>query len=148
MTVPDEVTARDVTARDVTAATLADRVLAPAGSPMVLAEWTAQGGTGETPLYQAPLHAHPEAEAWYVLEGSLCIRIGDDSSEIGPGGAVIVPGGIPHTYWNPGTEPARYVLVMGSQTYALIQAIHAAPDRSPQTMRRLFAQYGATLLEP
>ena len=71
---------------------LAERVLAPTGSSLVLAEWTAQGSTGETPLYQAPLHAHPEDEAWYVVEGSLCIRVGDDHSEIGPGGAVVVPG--------------------------------------------------------
>jgi len=143
MTVPEEVAARDVTALK-----LAERVLAPSGSSLVLAEWTAQGSTGETPLYQAPLHAHPEDEAWYVLEGSLCIRVGDDHSEIEAGGAVIVPGGTAHTFWNPGADPTRYVLVMGPQTYALVQAIHATPDRAPDTMRRLFAEYGATLLEP
>ena len=143
MTVPEEVTAQGVTA-----AKLADRVLAPPGSSLVLAEWTARGGAGETPLYQAPLHSHTEDEAWYVLEGSLCVRVGEDHSEIGAGGAVIVPGGTAHTYWNPGTEPARYVLVMGPQTYALIQAVHAAPDRPAETMRRLFEEYGAILLEP
>jgi hypothetical protein len=37
---------------------------------------------------------------------------------------------------------------MGARTYALIQAIHAAEDRSPAAMRRLFQQHGATLLEP
>lgn len=143
MTVPEEVSARDVTA-----AKLAGRALEPAGSSLVLAEWTAQGSTGETPLYQAPLHAHPEAEAWYVLEGSLCVRVGDDHSEIGAGGAVIVPGGTAHTFWNPGAEPTRYLLVMGPQTSALVRAVHAAADRSPEAMRRLFAEYGATLLEP
>ena len=143
MTVPQEVAAQDVTA-----AKLAERVLAPPGSALVLAEWTAQGGTGGTPLYQAPLHSHTEDEAWYVLEGSLCVRVGDDHSQIGAGGAVVVPGGTAHTYWNPGTEPARYVLVMGPQTYALIQAVHGVSDRSPETMRRLFEEYGATLLDP
>lgn len=143
MTVPEEVIAQNVTA-----ARLAERVLAPFGTSLVLAEWTAQGSTGDAPLYQAPLHAHPEDEAWYVLEGRLCVRVGDGHSEIGAGGAVIVPGGTAHTFWNPGSEPTRYLLVMGPQTYALVQAVHTVADRSPETMRRLFAEYGATLLEP
>jgi mannose-6-phosphate isomerase-like protein (cupin superfamily) len=138
MTVPEEVTAP----------VLAGQVLAPPGSGLVLAEWTAQAATGDTPLYQAPLHSHGEDEAWYVLSGALCVRVGDAHTQIGPGGAVIVPGGTAHTYWNPRPEPARYVLVMGARTYALIQAIHAAKDRSPQIMQRLFQEHGATLLDP
>ena len=55
----------------VAAQRLARTVLAPAGSRLVLAEWTAQGSTGGEPLYQAPLHEHPEDEAWYALEGVL-----------------------------------------------------------------------------
>jgi mannose-6-phosphate isomerase-like protein (cupin superfamily) len=53
----------------VAAQQLAGTALAPAGSQLVLAEWTAEGSTGDKPLYQAPLHEHSEDEAWYVLEG-------------------------------------------------------------------------------
>ncbi len=137
-----------MTVPEVTALTLSEGVLAPSGSKLVLAEWTAQGAVGDKPLYEAPLHAHDEDEAWYVLDGTLRIRIGDQHSEIGAGGAVIVPGGTAHTYWNPRPQPARYLLVMGARTYALIQAIHTTDDRSPQAMRQLFQAYGATLLEP
>lgn len=137
-----------MTVPEVTATRLAGGALAPPGSGLVLAEWVAQGGSGDTPLYQAPLHSHTEDEAWYVLDGVLRIRVGDDETEIGTGGAVIVPGGTAHTYWNPRQEPARYVLVMGARTYALIQAIHVTEDRSTPAMKRLFQQYGATLLEP
>ncbi|WP_084316723.1 cupin domain-containing protein [Actinospica robiniae] len=136
-----------MTAPDFTALRLADGVLAPADANVVLAEWIAEGASGEEPLYQAPLHRHEEDEAWYVLEGSLCVRIGEQVSEISAGGAVIVPGGIAHTYWNPAPDPARYLLVMGARTYALIQAIHAAEDRSPDALRRLFREYGAELLD-
>jgi hypothetical protein len=87
----------------------------------VLAEWTAQG-SGDEPLYQAPLHEHAEDEAWYVLEGTLAIRVGDDVHLISAGGAVIVPGGTAHTFWNPRPDPARYLLVVGARTFALIQA--------------------------
>lgn len=130
-----------------TALQLAGGVLAPQGSGLVLAEWTAAGAIGGELVYQAPLHRHDEDEAWYVLEGSLRIRHGDQTSEITAGGAAIVTGGTPHTYGNPLPEPARYLLVMGPRTYALIQAIHAAEDRSPQAMRRLFQDHGAELLD-
>jgi mannose-6-phosphate isomerase-like protein (cupin superfamily) len=130
---------------DTAAQRLAGTALAPAGSRLVLAEWTAQGSAGE-PLYQAPLHKHPEDEAWYVLEGALAVRVGDQVHEVTAGGAVIAPGGIPHTFWNMRPEPARYMLVMGAQTFALIQAIHATDDRSPARMRQLYAAHGATLL--
>jgi mannose-6-phosphate isomerase-like protein (cupin superfamily) len=112
----------------------------------VLAEWTAQGSPGNEPLYQAPLHKHPEDEAWYVLEGTLRIRAGEEVHELSAGGAVIVPGGTAHTFWNPRPGPARYVLIMGAQTFALIQAIHATDDRNPDRMRQLYTAHGATLL--
>jgi mannose-6-phosphate isomerase-like protein (cupin superfamily) len=130
----------------VAAQRLAGTALAPAGSRLVLAEWTAPGAVGEEPVYQAPLHAHPEDEAWYVLEGTLAIRAGDDVHQLSAGGAVIVSGGTAHTFWNPRPDPARYLLIMGADTFALIQAIHATDDRSPDRMRQLFAAHGATLL--
>jgi mannose-6-phosphate isomerase-like protein (cupin superfamily) len=135
-----------MSAPQVAAQRLAGTTLAPAGSTLVLAEWTAQGSAGDEPLYQAPLHEHPEDEAWYVVEGTLAIRAGEQVHQVSAGGAVIVPGGIAHTFWNPRPDPARYVLVMGARTFALIQAIHAADDRSPDRMRQLYAAYGATLL--
>jgi mannose-6-phosphate isomerase-like protein (cupin superfamily) len=133
---------------EIAAQRLAGTALAPADSRLVLAEWTAQGSAGDEPVYQAPLHKHPEDEAWYVLEGTLRVRAGEHVHEIPAGGAVIVPGGTAHTFWNPGSGQARYLLVMGAHTFALIQAIHATDDRSPARMRQLYAAYGATLLEP
>jgi mannose-6-phosphate isomerase-like protein (cupin superfamily) len=51
--------------------------LAPAGSRLVLAEWSAKGCTGDKSVYQTPLHAHPEDEAWYLLQGTLAVRAGE-----------------------------------------------------------------------
>jgi mannose-6-phosphate isomerase-like protein (cupin superfamily) len=132
---------------DLAAQQLAGTALAPAGSELAMAEWTASGSVGDEPAYQAPLHKHPEDEAWYVLEGMLRVRADEHVHEISAGGAVIVPGGAAHTFWNPRPDPARYLIIMGSRTYALIQAIHATDDRSPVRMRQLYAEYGATLLE-
>jgi mannose-6-phosphate isomerase-like protein (cupin superfamily) len=126
---------------------LRGKTLAPPGADLVLAEWESDGVPDGSRQYQAPLHRHGDDEAWYVLEGTLAVRIGDEEVEVPAGGAAIVPGGTAHTFWNPRPEPARYLLVMGAKTNALINAIHAAADRSPEAMRRLFERHDAELLE-
>ncbi len=56
----------------------------------------------------APPHTHRnEDEYSFVLEGRVCMRIGDDTIEAGPGELVFKPRGIPHAFWNAGDEPAR-----------------------------------------
>lgn len=126
---------------------LRGKTLAPPGADLVLAEWEADGSPDGSRVYQAPLHRHRDDEAWYVLEGTLAVRIGEEEVEVPAGGAAIVPGGVAHTFWNPRADAARYLLVMGAKTNALINAIHAAADRSPDAMRRLFERHDAELLE-
>ena len=108
---------------------LAGGVLSAPDAPLVLAEWTDPGGGHDPPLYIAPLHVHHEDdEAWYVLEGELIVRAGDDDHHVTAGGAVIVPRGMPHTYWNPTPGPTRYLLVMTTRIAQLIDALHAMED--------------------
>ncbi|MCZ8514081.1 cupin domain-containing protein [Paenibacillus filicis] len=127
---------------------LLGQTLAPCGSNVILAEWRARGTTpGEAPELIAPRHVHHEDdEAWYVLEGTLGFELGDTRLEVGAGGAAVAPRGTPHTFWNPGSAPCRYLIVMTPQIKALIDATHAAPERSPETMRRLFELHGSELL--
>jgi len=63
------------------------------------------------------------------------------------GAGVLVPKGTPHTYWNPGPNAARYLLVMTSNIYRLIQEIHAMPDRSAPLLRAVFKTYDSELLD-
>ena len=106
------------------AAPLAGRALT---SPsLVLVEWRDPGGGQDPPHYIAPLHLHHEDdEAWYVLEGTLAFRLGDEEVEAPTGAAVLAERGIVHTYWNPRPEPARYMLAMTPRIHALIEALHA-----------------------
>lgn len=128
---------------------LAGNVLGSVDRSFALAEWSDPGGESGTRRYIAPWHVHhQDDEAWYVLEGKLCIRAGDDEIELVPGSAWLVPRGTPHTYWNPGPEPARYLLCMTPMILRLIRAIHALPDRSRAALDRVFAENASTLLEP
>lgn len=47
----------------------------------------------------APLHIHHDTdETWYVIEGELTVFVGDERFEVGAGGFVLGPKGVPHTF--------------------------------------------------
>ena len=57
-----------------------------------------------------PMHTHRNEDAlWYVVEGEFGAQVGDMVFREGPGAMVLAPRGVPHTYWNPGDAPARYL---------------------------------------
>src|SRR5215469_1026406 len=92
---------------------LTGKALGTGSNSFVVAEWRDAGGTFDPPRLIAPRHVHfADDEAWYVLEGNLCVEMGDKEVEASAGAAVIVPRGTPHTYWNPGPQPVRYLLIM------------------------------------
>ena len=126
---------------------LAGSVLGSVSSDFVVAEWKDMGGPPGPPRLIAPLHLHRnDDEAWYVLEGTLCLRVGKRVVEAGAGSAVLVPRGTVHTYWNPGSGLVRYLLVMTSNIYSLIQDIHAMTDRSPAALRAVFERHDSELI--
>jgi len=70
---------------------LAGNVLGLANNHFVIAEWQDAGGP---PRWIAPLHLHRnDDEAWYVLEGRLCVKMGDEEVELRAGSGVLVPRG-------------------------------------------------------
>jgi mannose-6-phosphate isomerase-like protein (cupin superfamily) len=58
-----------------------------------------------------PLHHHDFDEAFYVLEGEMTFRLGDELVTRGPGTLTFAPGGSHHTLANLSDAPARYLLV-------------------------------------
>jgi mannose-6-phosphate isomerase-like protein (cupin superfamily) len=129
------------------AALLAGHVLGSAENSFVIAEWRDAGAPPGPPRWIAPLHLHHnDDEAWYVLEGRLCVERGEETVEAGPGAAVLVPRGTLHTYWNPDPAPLRYLLVMTPKIHQLIEAIHATEDRSPEGMQALFRRFDSELV--
>jgi hypothetical protein len=57
-----------------------------------------------------------------VLEGEIGIRIGDEIVQAVAGCTVVKPRGVPHTFWNAGSQPARTldpIVPAGLETYFL-----------------------------
>src|SRR5207245_2574212 len=124
------------------------QVLGSTNDAFVIAEWRDPGGPPGPPRLIAPPHLHrSDDEAWYVLQGSLCVRVGSEVVEAQAGSAVFVPRGTPHTYWNPSPLPTRYLLIMTAKIYRLIQEIHGMKERTPHALRAVFAKYDSEFLD-
>jgi mannose-6-phosphate isomerase-like protein (cupin superfamily) len=127
---------------------LAGQVIGSINDAFVIAEWRDPGGPPGPPRFIAPPHLHRnDDEAWYVLEGTLRVRVSKEEVEARAGSAVFVSRGTPHTYWNPGPGPVRYLLVMTANIYRLIQEIHGMKERTPASLRAVFAKYDSELLD-
>jgi mannose-6-phosphate isomerase-like protein (cupin superfamily) len=94
------------------------------GESFVIAEWSDPGTHPGRPI--APLHLHrSDDEAWFVLEGRLGFKVGDEQRELSAGESLLVARGTPHWWWNPAPKPTRYLLVMTPRIHHLIEALHA-----------------------
>ncbi len=108
----------------------------------VIADWTDPGTHPGRPI--AGLHLHrSDDEAWIVLEGRLGFQVGDELRELPAGESLLVPRGTPHSYWNPASEPARYLLVMTPRIHHLIEALHSG-ERSDWA--RIFEEHHSAAL--
>jgi mannose-6-phosphate isomerase-like protein (cupin superfamily) len=132
-----------VNAEAIVAAPLAGKEVGSPDAAFVVAEWTDDGTMTSADFPIAPLHVHhADDEAWYVLEGTMGFRLGDTVVEAGAGSAVFAPRGVPHTFWNATSEPARYLLVMSTGIARLIEELHAGVADVPA----LFDKYDSELL--
>jgi len=66
-----------------------------------ISEWWLEPNT------QGPgAHSHPEDDIFYVLAGTMSVRVSDDWIEAERGAFVLVPGGVVHDFENRGTMRA------------------------------------------
>ncbi|MCD2194722.1 cupin domain-containing protein [Actinomycetospora endophytica] len=64
----------------------------------------------QPPGAASPLHVHTrEAEAWYLLEGSMTYCAGEQFVSMTAGDFIYLPRGVPHAFRTGGPGPARFV---------------------------------------
>jgi mannose-6-phosphate isomerase-like protein (cupin superfamily) len=75
-------------------------------------EWVAAPG------FDTGLHVHERLEeTWYVLDGELEFRLGDETVNAAAGACVLVPPHIPHAFANRSQAPAKFLLMMSPPTH-------------------------------
>jgi mannose-6-phosphate isomerase-like protein (cupin superfamily) len=72
-----------------------------------------------------PLHVHHNLDdTWYILEGEMVVRCGDDQMVVGAGHWASMPRGIPHTFRVIGDCQARILMVHDNATFRdLVRAL-------------------------
>jgi quercetin dioxygenase-like cupin family protein len=106
----------------------------PAGGPLTFKARGEQTGGRLTaaenviaPGDGPPLHTHDaEDEFWWVIEGRLRFKLGDEIAETETGSFVFVPRGTPHAFQNAGDAPARLLVMF-----------------TPSGMERFFDEFAA-----
>jgi mannose-6-phosphate isomerase-like protein (cupin superfamily) len=64
----------------------------------------------QPPGLATPTHIHTrEAEAWFVLDGSLTYKAGPELVDLAGGDFIYLPANVPHAYRVTGKTPARYL---------------------------------------
>ena len=116
---------------------------ADTGGAYGLIEYMAAPGFGGPPP-----HIHPEMEeAFYVLDGRLTFRLGDNMVQAEAGSFVFVPRGVVHTFSNPAAQPSRVLVIVspgGFETFfeemSSIVAKHGYPP-PPDILDALVKKY-------
>ena len=102
-----------------------------------------------------PLHIHPDFdELFYVVEGELTLRAGDEMRDVGVGGIAFVPRGVPHTFANRSDRPAHSLVIVtraGHERYfdALIELVHSSEGMpSIEAIGALNEAHGTVIVGP
>ena len=86
-------------------------VLTEPGAPVTVAEGILPEGASP------PAHVHAALDdSFYILDGRMVIRCGDDVWQAGPGSWVQFPAGVPHTFRVLG-GPARVLMVHADDSF-------------------------------
>lgn len=111
------------------------------------------------PGFSPPLHVHHrEDESFWVLEGEVTMRCGDESFRAGPGAFVFLPRDVPHTFVVEGDAPARMLTLLtpGGGEGMFIEGGRPAegdglPPAAPpdiERLKRVSERYGAEIVGP
>jgi quercetin dioxygenase-like cupin family protein len=64
----------------------------------------------QPPGVATPLHRHThEAEAFYLLDGTMTYRAGDETFELSAGSFIYLPKGLPHAFRVTGDRPVQFL---------------------------------------
>ena len=109
----------------------------------------------EPPGSGAPLHVHhAEAEAFYILEGTVELTCGTETLTARAGDFVYTPKDVAHKFTVVGDKPARLLMMFSRPGFEMFFAEGGSPLDQPVTgppdvasFRRLVEKYNMELLE-
>jgi mannose-6-phosphate isomerase-like protein (cupin superfamily) len=94
-----------------------------------------------------PPHRHTNcSEAYFVLDGLVCVVVEGEELTVGPEGFVLVPRGTAHTFGHAGDDDARLLVIHAPAMDAYFAGLHELWNRpeppTPDEERALMARFG------
>jgi quercetin dioxygenase-like cupin family protein len=96
-------------------------------------------------------HRHAQHdEGFYILSGTVRFTVGQDDYDTGPGTWIIVPPGAPHTFANPGDDPAVMLSTFTPDLYVqyfrdLKKMVESGQPVTAETMTPLWKKYATEI---
>jgi mannose-6-phosphate isomerase-like protein (cupin superfamily) len=88
-----------------------------------------------------PLHVHDrDDECFYVLDGVLSVRCGDEAFDAAAGSFVFLPRGRPHRFWAAGAAARLLLIAVPGGIEAYFREINASSSDDERT--RIGERYG------
>jgi mannose-6-phosphate isomerase-like protein (cupin superfamily) len=111
------------------------------------------------PGHSPPLHIHhADDEIFWIIEGHLTYRCGDETFPAAPGSYVRIPRGVPHTFVIEGDSNARYLILYapGGAEQFFVELGRPAegdglPPRAPmdfELLARVSAKFNSQIVGP
>ncbi|WP_253830960.1 cupin domain-containing protein [Prauserella aidingensis] len=109
------------------------QVLSHLESAVMIASHIEEGGCGPD------LHYHRSDQLYYLMRGSMNIRLGDDVHAIEAGTLVFIPAGLAHCNWNigPGAETHFEMIIPAPSPLGAIAIPVDSPDAVPAADRTI-----------
>lgn len=63
------------------------------------------------PHSKMPVHLHDHHQAYVILDGSACLRVGDEAREVSAGHVVFLPAHVEHETVQAGPDGMRYIVI-------------------------------------
>jgi mannose-6-phosphate isomerase-like protein (cupin superfamily) len=100
-----------------------------------------------------PLHIHhANDEAYYVLEGTFRVRLGERTLTVAPGAFVFIPRGTPHAFMNAGPQPARLLLTFSpggvDRFFEDLGPLLATAPADPERLAPVLAKHQVEVVGP
>jgi quercetin dioxygenase-like cupin family protein len=111
------------------------------------------------PGFSPPMHIHHlEDESYFVLDGELTVRCGDETYAASAGSFVFLPRDVPHTFVVEGDKPARWLTITtpgGGEGFFIDAGRPAETDGFPAPapidiglLQRVSEKYGDEIVGP
>lgn len=96
-----------------------------------------------------PLHAHPDLdETFYILEGEMKFKVGDEILYLKSGDSVLIPRNVPHCFTSNTDQPAKMLVIVQSATTmeTFFEELSKVEKITPEIAAKIYQKHNMVLL--